>query len=361
MPFLCDFVFQSMMFCLTQTIFVCFIFPWFTVPLVALLGVFLGLDMLINNGVREIKKVENQAKSPVLHHLTSAMAGVSIIRGFRMQGEFQGRFREDLHNHLSARAMFSFSSIWYMLRMDIIASVAIFVTAMFSVGSRGAVSPAAAGVALSNIFLTGSFIPFVMRLKAEFQARFNSIERITEYAELPSEAPAEIEDTRPPAEWPQRGRVTYDKVSFRYRPGLPLVLRDIDLEIEPEEKVGIVGRTGAGKTSLISTLMRLAELESGKIRIDDVDTAKLGLATLRGAVAVIPQDPVLFQGTIRYNLDPFDKHDDAAIWMALEKSHLKPKVTSLSMVVDSEGDNFSVGEKQLICLARALLRYAFRL
>jgi ABC-type multidrug transport system fused ATPase/permease subunit len=123
-----------------------------------------------------------------------------------------------------------------------------------------------------------------------------------------------------------------------------------------EEKIGIVGRTGAGKTSLVSTLLRMAELESGTITIDKIDTSKIGLMDLRSAIAVIPQDPVLFQGTIRYNLDPFNNYDDASIWIAVEKSHLKSKITALSMAVDSEGDNFSVGEKQLICLARALLR-----
>ena len=127
-------------------------------------------------------------------------------------------------------------------------------------------------------------------------------------------------------------------------------------DVISEEKIGIVGRTGAGKTSLISTLMRMGELDSGTIEIDGLDISKLGLIDLRSAIAVIPQDPALFKGTIRYNLDPFDKYDDASIWVAVEKSHLKGKISSLSMVVDSEGDNFSVGEKQLICLARALLR-----
>ena len=128
------------------------------------------------------------------------------------------------------------------------------------------------------------------------------------------------------------------------------------MTIEAKEKIGIVGRTGAGKTSLISSLMRLAELDSGKIKIDGLDISEMGLNDLRSAIAVIPQDPVLFQGTIRYTVDPFDQYDDASIWIALEKSHLKDKIETLSDPVDTEGENFSVGEKQLICLARALLR-----
>ena len=128
------------------------------------------------------------------------------------------------------------------------------------------------------------------------------------------------------------------------------------MQIDGSSKIGIVGRTGAGKTSLVSTLLRMAELDSGILKIDNQDISKLGLKTLRSAIAVIPQDPTLFQGTIRYNLDPFDQYSDEQVWTALEKAHLKDKITSgnqqLDMVVDTEGDNFSVGEKQLICLAR---------
>jgi len=143
---------------------------------------------------------------------------------------------------------------------------------------------------------------------------------------------------------------------YRYRKDLPLALNKINLEIKGGEKVGVVGRTGAGKTSLVSALLRLTELESGSIRIDDKIIEDMGLNDVRRAIAVIPQDPVLFAGTIRYNLDPFHTHDDEEVWSALEKAHLKAKVKAssggLSSTVSVDGDNFSVGEKQLICLAR---------
>ena len=148
-------------------------------------------------------------------------------------------------------------------------------------------------------------------------------------------------------------------MSFKYREDLPLVLKQITLDIKPGEKIGIVGRTGAGKTSLISTLLRLTELSDGTVTIDDRDISQMGLRNLRSAIGVIPQDPVLFQGTIRYNIDPFDQASDQEVWLALEKAHLKEKISGskgLNLPVDTEGDNFSVGEKQLICLARALLR-----
>ena len=199
-----------------------------------------------------------------------------------------------------------------------------------------------------------------MKMKTDFRARLNSLERITEYVELPQEAPHRIPEKQPKPSWPESGRIQMRSVHFRYRPNLPLVLKDISVDIKGGMKVGIVGRTGAGKSSLISTLLRLVELDAGTISVDGVDIGEIGLADLRSAIAVIPQDPVLFQGTVRYNIDPFNAHSDEDVWRALDRANLKEKVagegSQLMMVVEAEGENFSVGEKQLICLARALLR-----
>ena len=152
---------------------------------------------------------------------------------------------------------------------------------------------------MATIFQVSTFIPFVMKLKSEFRARVNSLERIGEYIALPQEAAHFIPDMKPAASWPPRGHIEMTRVNFRYRPDLPLVLREVTVTIGGGMKVGIVGRTGAGKSSLISTLLRLVELDGGSIVVDGVNISEIGLADLRSAVAVIPQDPVLFQGTVR--------------------------------------------------------------
>ncbi|CAK4368324.1 unnamed protein product [Aphanomyces euteiches] len=158
------------------------------------------------------------------------------------------------------------------------------------------------------------------------------------------------------AKWPAAGALTFAGVDLRYRPGLPLVLKNLSFTIQPREKIGIVGRTGAGKSSLVVALMRLVELDAGQITMDGVDISTIGLHDLRDKISIIPQDPVLFSGTIRSNLDPFDRYDDDALWTAIKRANLHNAVASLDAKVDERGQNFSVGERQLICIARALLK-----
>ncbi|XP_046389738.1 ATP-binding cassette sub-family C member 5-like [Ischnura elegans] len=357
-PYFVDVVWQGFVLVISQILLVCVVFPYFTIPAVLLFAVFVLMDVWMNKAVAQVKRVSSALQSPVVDFLSSTVSGLSLIRTYGQQAVFQERFKGHLNNHLAGEILFRLSTCWFTFRMETLAMVAVVVTALITVLTRGSVSPAEAGNALSCIFVVGAFISTFMRLKSEMQARYTSVERIMEYMEGPVEA--EIGLLSVPQNWPPHGSITMQNVCLRYGPDKPLVLKDICVEINPAEKIGVVGRTGAGKTSLITALMRLIELESGQIIIDGIDISQIGLFELRAAIAVIPQDPVLFGGTLRHNLDPFDEHTDDMVWDALEKSHLKDKVLKdskgLMMVVEADGDNFSVGEKQLLCLARALLR-----
>ena len=198
-----------------------------------------------------------------------------------------------------------------------------------------------------------------MRQSVEVESNIVSVERVLEYSALPSEAPEVIADQRPPSSWPANGAVTFNHFSARYRAGLDLVLKDISLDIKPREKIGIVGRTGAGKSSLTLALFRIIEQASGNIAIDDLNTSTIGLQDLRQRLAIIPQDASLFEGTVRDNLDPSHVHDDTELWAVLELSHLKDYVASMDGKLDAKinegGSNLSVGQRSLVSLARALL------
>ena len=271
------------------------------------------------------------------------------------------RFNRDVNQNLSAHALFRFANRWFVFRIDILGITCIMITAAACVAFKSASSPAKAGLALANVFQATSILPFVSRIVSELRARFTSVERVCEYAyEIDQEAQKKDENKKL-ENWPSNGEVIFDKVTFGYKQTIGVVLDQISFKLTPGMKVGIVGRTGAGKTSLLASILRLNELSGGKILIDGLDVSQISLTKLRSSIAVIPQDPVLFRGTIRHNLDPFNTYPDDKIWSCLEKAHLKDKLASedsegLSMHVGVDGDNFSVGEKQLICLSRALLR-----
>lgn len=196
-------------------------------------------------------------------------------------------------------------------------------------------------------------------MSSDVETNIVAVERIKEYGETKQEAAWENSQVVP-AQWPEEGKINFRDFQVRYRDGLDLVLDKISFDVKGGEKIGIVGRTGAGKSSLTLSLFRIIESAGGSITIDGQDISKLGLHALRSRLTIIPQDPVLFSGTLRLNLDPFDKYNDEEIWRSLEHAHLKVFVKGLAAGINHEitegGENLSVGQRQLICLARALLR-----
>jgi ABC-type multidrug transport system fused ATPase/permease subunit len=258
------------------------------------------------------------------------------------------------------------SNRWLALRLEAIGNVFVVFAAVLAVMGAGSVSGGSGGLALTYSLSITQTLNWYVRQSAELESQVVSVERVKEYADVTPEAPAVVEGRRPPKAWPEKGGIEFHKTAMRYRPGLPLVLKgDQDqglvCSIPGGQKVGVVGRTGAGKSSLLLVLLRLVEPEpGGTLVVDGHDVLKMGLDDLRSRVSIIPQDPVLFTGTVRFNLDPFGDHGDDAVWSAMDRAHLGEHIRSLPDGLEAEveegGRNFSMGERQLLCLARALLR-----
>ncbi|XP_064413746.1 multidrug resistance-associated protein 4 isoform X2 [Latimeria chalumnae] len=334
------------------------VIPWILIPVTPLVIIFVFLRRYFLQTSRDIKRLESTTRSPVFSHLSSSLQGLWTIRAFKAEQRCQAIF--DAHQDLHSEAWFLFltTSRWFAVRLDFISAVFVTFVAFGSILLANELEAGQVGLTLSYaIMLTGLF-QWAVRQSAEVENLMTSVERVTEYSELQSEAPLES-DKPPPKDWPNQGVIVFENVNFAYSGYGPLVLKNLNACIRSKEKVGIMGRTGAGKSSIIATLFRLAEPE-GKIMIDGVLTSELGLHDLRKKISIIPQDPVLFTGTMRKNLDPFSEYHDEELWKALEEVQLKEVVEELPSKLETElaeaGSNFSVGQRQLVCLARAVLR-----
>lgn len=315
---------------------------------------------------------------------------MSSIRAYGVQDEFARSIRESIDVMNGAYFLTFSNQRWLSVRLDAVSTLLVFVVGVLVVTSRFNVAPSISGLVLSYILAIAQMLQFTVRQLAEVENNMNATERVHFYGtELDEEAPLRLKEV--PASWPEKGRIQFSDAKMRYRDGLPLVLKGLSMDVQGGERVGIVGRTGAGKSSIMSALFRLTELSGGSIQIDGVDIGKIGLYDLRSRLAIIPQDPALFKGTIRTNLDPFDEHTDLELWSALRKAYLigddtlgpdsevvqslpptgtttpnneidekaRPtKRLTLESPVDEEGLNFSLGQRQLMALARALVRDA---
>ncbi|KAM4788290.1 ATP-binding cassette sub-family C member 4 isoform 3-T3 [Cyanocitta cristata] len=334
------------------------VIPWILIPLIPLFILFIFLRRYFLDTSRDIKRLESTTRSPVFSHLSSSLQGLWTIRALKAEERFQKLF--DAHQDLHSEAWFLFltTSRWFAVRLDAICAIFVIVVAFGSLLLAKTLNAGQVGLALSYaITLMGTF-QWGVRQSAEVENLMISVERVMEYTELEKEAPWET-NKHPPTEWPNQGMIAFENVNFTYSLDGPLVLRHLSVLIKPKEKVGIVGRTGAGKSSLIAALFRLAEPE-GRIWIDNYLTSELGLHDLRKKISIIPQEPVLFTGTMRKNLDPFNEYTDEELWNALEEVQLKEVVEDLPNKMETQlaesGSNFSVGQRQLVCLARAVLK-----
>ncbi|EIN03766.1 ABC protein [Punctularia strigosozonata HHB-11173 SS5] len=332
---------------------------------------------------REMKRLDSMLRSLLYGHFSESLTGIPTIRSYKEIPRFirENTYYIDLEN----RALFLTvtNQRWLAIRLDFCGGMMIFVIAMLVVNAVNGINAAQIGLVLTYTTQLTQIFGMVTRQSAEVENYMNSVERVVGYSRsdlIEQEAPHEKPDVKPPPEWPTEGSIEFKDIRMSYRKGLPDVLKGITMKINGGEKIGVVGRTGAGKSSLMLALFRIVELNTGSITLDGIDISAIGLNDLRRKIAIIPQDPLLFSGTIRSNLDPFNLYDDAHLWDALRRSYLIETPTlpesekaalldedagvrtpqsrrfNLETVVESEGANLSVGERSLLSLARALVK-----
>ncbi|BDD59487.1 hypothetical protein MAP00_004694 [Monascus purpureus] len=311
---------------------------------------------------RELKRLDSVTRSPIYAHFQESLGGVSTIRAYRQGNRFSLENEWRMDANLRAYFPSICANRWLAVRLEFIGSIIIFSSAglaIASVATGSGLSAGMVGLAMSYALQITQSLNWIVRQTVEVETNIVSVERVLEYANLPSEAPDVIFKKRPNIGWPAQGGVSFHHYSTRYRPGLDLVLKDINLDIKPREKIGVVGRTGAGKSSLTLALFRIIEPVSGSISIDGLNISTIGLFDLRSRLAIIPQDPALFEGTVRDNLDPRHVHDDTELWSVLDHARLKDHVASMDGQLDAMiaegGSNLSQGQRQLVSLARALM------
>lgn len=309
----------------------------------------------------ELMRINGTTKAPIMNYASETALGVATIRAFKMDDKFSSSYQKlvdkDAKVFLSSNAAME----WLVLRTEACQNLTV-LTAVFLVVllPNGYITPGLVGLSLSYAFLLTSSQVFLTRWFSSLVNYIVSVERIKQYMFIRPESPVIVKNESPPLSWPSNGRIELLDLKIRYRINAPIVLKGITCTINGGTRVGVVGRTGSGKTTLISSLFRLVEPYNGQIVIDGLDICSIGLKDLRLRLSIIPQEPTLFRGTVRTNLDPLGLHSDDEIWKALEKCQLKTIIGELPKQLDSsvsdEGENWSVGQRQLFSLGRVLLR-----
>ncbi|PVU97053.1 hypothetical protein BB561_000790 [Smittium simulii] len=354
--------------------------PPFIIVAIPVYFIYIRLQNIYLHVSRDVKRIDSTTRSPIYQHFQESLGGVSTIRAYGQTKRFE--IENECRLDVNQKSIYLYLGLnrWIGIRLEIISSFIILSISCISFyfiskySNSSFVDASVVGMTISFALSITQTLNWCIRMYCKVETDIIALERTGEYSNLKSEAPqfsseigAEVPEFN--ENWPAQGRVDFENYSTRYREELSPVLNGINVDINPGEKIGVVGRTGAGKSSFTLALFRLIEPTQGKIIIDGVDITKIGLYELRSKLSIIPQDPVLFSGTIRYNLYPFDeveteyappKVSDEELWNALELTNLKNFVMSLDGGLDAKilmgGDNFSLGQKQLMCLARALIR-----
>merc|ERR1711871_475374 len=330
---------------------------------------------------RDLKRLDSVSRSPIYSHFSESLGGLSIIRVFQRNEAFCRDNEGRVDDSIACFNALKIVDRWLSGRLEFLGNLIVLASAILTITSNSRAG--IAGISLNNALSVTSLLNWAVRNVAETENMMNSVERVLY---VTNETPMELDNVKndynattvllernehyknvpcndtelKDSGWPWQGGLVLRNVQMRYRADFEPVLKDVDLEIQPGQKIGVVGRTGSGKSTIFRALLRLTELEGGKIYVDGVDISQIGLDALRSAISIIPQDPVLFGGSIRSNLDPFNERTDTELWEALEKVNLLETISNLhgqlSFVVSEGGENFSAGQRQLICLSRALVR-----
>ncbi|KAB5591062.1 Oligomycin resistance ATP-dependent permease YOR1 [Ceratobasidium theobromae] len=337
-------------------------YAWLGIMFPPLFFLYWYFSMFYRRTSIEVKRLDSILRSLLYAAFSEALTGLTTIRAYREQPRFIGVSERKIDVENKAYFMTIACQRYLGVRLDFLGNLLILGIGLIAVGFRDSADPSKLGVVLTYaLTITQTFSQMVTQL-AQVEQDMNTVERIVHYRNLEQEPPANLPDD-PPAEWPQRGSINFRNVALRYRDGLPLVLDGLTFDVKPGERVGIVGRTGAGKTSLLTALFRVAPLAGGTIEIDGINIEKVGIETLRHRLSIIPQDAVLFEGTLRENIDPLKTKTDEQLYLALRKVQLlgpgsgpPPKDSKLHLDNEVRDDSFSAGERQLLALCRALIK-----
>ena len=367
------------------TILVAILEPYFLLAVAFVLALYAHNAQFYRRSAREFKRIDSILRSSLYSHFSESLSGIATIRSYGESERFcdDNIKRMDIENR--AYYLTIINQRWLGIRLDMLGSLLTFTVAI--IVCTAGLSAANGGLGLSTMITVQQSFSWLVRQIAEVENDMVGAERIMHYANtLEQEAPHKVTGTQPPASWPADGAIKFDNVRMRYREELPDVLKGLSIDVKANEKVGVVGRTGAGKSSIMVSLFRMCELSGGSITIDGVDISKIGLNDLRSGMSIIPQDPLLFSGTLRSNIDPFNTKSDIELYDALRRAHLvhsdhpRPSMAietlpsgaqtplasgaqtpgqrrfTLDMAIEEEGGNLSVGERSLVSLARALVR-----
>ncbi|XP_033748591.1 LOW QUALITY PROTEIN: ATP-binding cassette sub-family C member 9-like [Pecten maximus] len=337
--------------------------PYFLLAAIPLVILYFCIQTFFRATTRELQRLDSLTKSPIFSHFSETLNGLQTIRAYKAEGQFQCHAIQAINNNTTPLLFIHSVNRWLGIRLDYMGAVVVFLAAVSSLSAclAGQTTPASVGLSITYALLVSFYLNWIVRLSAETEMMMNSVERVDEYTQLDTEPVRHPEGNLiVDKTWPENGEIEFLNVSLRYEENLDPVVNEASFIIHGGEKIGICGRTGSGKSSLLLSLFRMIDICQGQILIDGKDTMKIPLPELRSKLAIIPQDPVLFEGTIRYNLAPKCDISDERLWLALETVQLKDTISALPEKLDSSvsegGENFSVGQKQLFCLARAFLR-----